>query len=110
MAVYAASKAFVLNFTEALWAEFKDDRSIRIVTVCPGGTATNFQRASGVKEVEGEKLATAEDVAKAINRAIRHGSGTIILGRRARLMQLLSRVLGRKSSVLLWKRLMGELR
>ncbi|MFN4280868.1 SDR family NAD(P)-dependent oxidoreductase, partial [Thermosynechococcus sp.] len=41
LAVYAASKAFVRHFSEALWAEVKP-WGIRVLAVCPGPTATNF--------------------------------------------------------------------
>jgi short-subunit dehydrogenase len=37
MSVYAATKAFVLNFSEALWAENKD-LGVKILAVCPGPT------------------------------------------------------------------------
>lgn len=41
LAVYAASKAFVRHFSEALWAEVKP-LGIRVLAVCPGPTATQF--------------------------------------------------------------------
>ncbi|RMH64567.1 MAG: SDR family oxidoreductase [Cyanobacteria bacterium J003] len=41
LAVYAATKAFVRHFSEALWAEVKP-WGIRVLAVCPGPTATNF--------------------------------------------------------------------
>jgi hypothetical protein len=39
--VYAASKAFVLSFSEALWAENKN-YGVRVLAVCPGPTDTKF--------------------------------------------------------------------
>jgi short-subunit dehydrogenase len=41
MAVYAASKAFVLSFSEALWAEYRG-RGIHVVALCPGPVETPF--------------------------------------------------------------------
>jgi short-subunit dehydrogenase len=41
MAVYAASKAFVLSFSEALWAEYRD-RGIHVAALCPGPVETAF--------------------------------------------------------------------
>jgi len=41
LAVYAATKAFVRHFSEALWAELKP-LGIRVLAVCPGPTATEF--------------------------------------------------------------------
>lgn len=39
--VYAGTKAFVLNFTEALWAENKDS-GVRLLVVCPGRRNLTF--------------------------------------------------------------------
>ena len=41
MSVYAASKAFVLSFSEALWAENKD-LGVKVMAVCPGPTESKF--------------------------------------------------------------------
>jgi short-subunit dehydrogenase len=41
-AAYAASKAFVLSFGEALWAE-AHAAGVRVVTVCPGPVSTGFE-------------------------------------------------------------------
>jgi short-subunit dehydrogenase len=47
MGVYAASKAYVLNFSEALWAELRP-RGVTVTTLCPGTTRTEFFDHSGV--------------------------------------------------------------
>jgi uncharacterized protein len=39
MAVYGATKAFVLSFSEALWAEYRR-RGLRVLALCPGPTKT----------------------------------------------------------------------
>jgi short-subunit dehydrogenase len=41
MATYAASKAFVLHFGEALQYELSPT-GVRVMTACPGPTATSF--------------------------------------------------------------------
>jgi short-subunit dehydrogenase len=46
MAVYGATKAFVLSFTEALWAEERK-HGVRVLAVCPGVTDTPFFEAAG---------------------------------------------------------------
>ena len=46
MAVYGASKAFVLSFTEALWAEERK-HGVRVLAVCPGLTDTPFFEVGG---------------------------------------------------------------
>lgn len=55
MAVYGASKAFVLSFTEALWHEERK-HGIRVLAVCPGMTATNFFEAAGEGAVNAASL------------------------------------------------------
>jgi hypothetical protein len=46
MAIYYASKAFVLSFTEALRQELKP-RGVRVTVLCPGPVATEFQDRAG---------------------------------------------------------------
>ncbi|MGN6270612.1 MAG: SDR family NAD(P)-dependent oxidoreductase [Sphingomonas sp.] len=46
MAVYYASKAFVLSFSEALHEEVKD-RGVRVSALCPGPTRTEFADVAG---------------------------------------------------------------
>jgi short-subunit dehydrogenase len=48
MAVYFATKAFVLSFSEALHEEVKKDGVI-ISALCPGPTATEFGEVAGFK-------------------------------------------------------------
>lgn len=47
-AVYAASKAFLKSFSEALWYELKP-KGIDVLALCPGSTNTNFHEAAGMK-------------------------------------------------------------
>src|SRR5262245_15925048 len=46
MATYAATKAFVLSFSEALWGENRS-HGVRVMALCPGVTASTFLEASG---------------------------------------------------------------
>ncbi len=48
MAVYYASKAYVLSFSEALRTELKP-RGVRVTTLCPGPVATGFQARAGLQ-------------------------------------------------------------
>jgi uncharacterized protein len=48
MAVYFATKAFVLSFTEALHEEWKD-RGINVSALCPGPTRTEFGEVAGIQ-------------------------------------------------------------
>ncbi|HJR83477.1 MAG TPA: SDR family oxidoreductase, partial [Sphingomicrobium sp.] len=48
MAVYFATKAYVLSFTEALHEEWKD-RGIKVSALCPGPVRTEFGEVAGIK-------------------------------------------------------------
>jgi len=50
MAVYAAAKAFVLSFSQALWDEVRD-QGVRVIAVCPGPTDTDFFVRAGDDDV-----------------------------------------------------------
>ena len=47
MGAYAASKAYVLHFSESLWAEVRD-RGVTVMALCPGVTETSFFDVAGV--------------------------------------------------------------
>ncbi|MBT0771521.1 SDR family oxidoreductase [Kineosporia sp. J2-2] len=46
MAVYGATKAYVLSLTEAIWHEVRGS-GLRVLTLCPGPTETEFFEAAG---------------------------------------------------------------
>ncbi len=48
MAVYYASKAYVLSFSEALRQELAP-RGVRVTTLCPGSVSSEFQARAGLK-------------------------------------------------------------
>ena len=83
-AVYAASKAFVRNFTEALHDEFRAARApISATCICPGGTHTAFHAAAGAGDygfVANASMKTAEDVAAIAVRAMMKGKRNVIPG------------------------------
>lgn len=63
MAVYAATKAFVLSFTEALWAETRTT-GVRVVALCPGATETGFFDVAGNKQFMTRGRQSADHVAE----------------------------------------------
>lgn len=109
MTVYAASNAAVLSLGEGVSGEVAG-RGIEIVTVCPGGMATNFQTSAGVRKVEGERLMSPAEAAARIMAMVGRGGGSFALGTRSLAMSLVARMLPRKWSVALWRRLMSGLR
>ena len=83
-AVYAASKAFVRNFTEALHDEFRAARSpISATCICPGGTVTAFHAAAGAGDygwLANASMKSAEAVAALTVRTLKTGKRNIIPG------------------------------
>jgi short-subunit dehydrogenase len=51
MAIYYASKAFVLSFSEALWEEARGT-NVRVSCLCPGPTASKFRERAGTGKVK----------------------------------------------------------
>ena len=64
-ALYAATKAFVLSFSEGLSLELKND-NITVTALCPGPTKTEFAANSNMDQdlADHKMLPTAEDVAR----------------------------------------------
>jgi len=84
MAVYAATKAFVRNFTEALHDELREAKSSLSATcICPGGTETEFHAQAGAGNygwVANHSMKTAEAVARTTINAMTKGKRTVIPG------------------------------
>jgi short-subunit dehydrogenase len=68
MAVYGASKAFVLSFTEALWFEARQ-HGLRVIALCPGATETEFFDVAGPKARAG-RVQSASTVVRTALRAL----------------------------------------
>src|SRR5262249_14877948 len=82
MAVYASSKAFVRNFTEALHDELRGS-PISATCVCPGGTATGFHAMAGAGNygwLASASMMSAEAVARTAVHAMRSGKRNVIPG------------------------------
>ncbi|MCH4183807.1 MAG: SDR family oxidoreductase [Prevotella sp.] len=69
-AVYAASKAFVLSFSQALYEETKGS-GVSVLTICPGVTNTDFFSSAGF-DIRQFKAATPESFAKFAYKQIKH--------------------------------------
>ena len=77
MAVYGASKAFVLSFTEALWAETRTT-GVRVMALCPGATETGFFDVAG-KEFLTQGRQSADHVAEFGLRAFFNGRAPSVI-------------------------------
>jgi short-subunit dehydrogenase len=109
MAVYAASKAFVLSFTLAAAAEHLPG-GVHVLAVSPSGAHTNFQKAGGMKMSPGEKLMAPETVAAAILRSIERRTPVSIIGLRGTAMAVYGRLAPTRLLVRTWELLMRRAR
>lgn len=77
-AVYSASKAFVTSFSMALGEELRP-YGIKVVTLCPGGTQTNFFKAGnyGARKFPGGLQDPQQVVVEAL-RALDRGGGLVV--------------------------------
>jgi short-subunit dehydrogenase len=78
MAVYGATKAFVLSFTEALWGETRTT-GVRVIALCPGATDTPFFDIAGEDASVGKRRTPEQVVATAL-RGLAQGRPSIVDG------------------------------
>ena len=81
MAVYYASKAYVLSFSEAI-AEELEGTGVTVTASCPGPTLTNFAEAANVKfsRLFMRSAMSAEEVARLGHDAFRKGKVVAVAG------------------------------
>lgn len=82
MAVYYATKAYVLSFSEALGNEVSGT-GVTVTALCPGPTTSGFQVVAAMEEsklVKGRKIMSAQAVAKIGYQATLRGKRVVIPG------------------------------
>jgi len=96
MAVYYASKAYVLSFSEALASELIGT-GVTVTALCPGPTATGFQKRAEMlnSKLMDVGLMDVKDVAKAGFEGLMKGKTVVIPGIRNKIMSFLVRFLPR---------------
>lgn len=96
MAVYYASKAYVLSFSEAVANELRGS-GVSVTALCPGPTTTDFQHRAGMGHTRlmSGRIMDAETVARAGYRGLMTGKAVVIPGIRNRLLALVVRLLPR---------------
>ncbi len=82
LSVYSASKAFVRNFSQALWAENRQ-YGIRVLVSCPGPTETDFFTEAKFPPTLANKtnqISTSEEVVQETLKALERGDSTVVIG------------------------------
>lgn len=96
MAVYCASKAYVLSFSEALANELKGT-NITVTALCPGATKSGFQEKAEIEDSKFVKnLVSAEDVAEFGYNAMMKGKTVAVHGFMNKIMASSVRFIPRK--------------
>jgi uncharacterized protein len=93
MAVYCATKNYVLAFSEALSVELRKT-GVTVTCLCPGSTQSGFQKAANnenSKLVKGKKLPTSMEVAEFGFKAMMKGKMTVVHGFKTRFEVFLMR-------------------
>ncbi|WP_369715375.1 SDR family NAD(P)-dependent oxidoreductase [Leptotrichia sp. HSP-536] len=107
MATYYASKAFVFSFTEAIREEVAYS-NIKIGTLCPGPTATEFEKSPNMEKstmFAKLKIMTAKKVAQITYRDFEKGKNIIIPGTLNKITVFIARFLPRKTITKIAKRM-----
>jgi uncharacterized protein len=102
MAVYSATKAYVLNFSEAIHAEL-EGTGVTVTALCPGPTESGFSKAASMEDTKifkGKRLPSSAEVAQFGYHALMEGRAVAVHGLLNKLMaasaQLAPRALVRK--------------
>ncbi|HBB32669.1 MAG TPA: oxidoreductase [Cyanobacteria bacterium UBA8803] len=104
LSVYSATKAFVLHFSEALWAE-NHDKGVKFLAFCPGPTESNFFETAGFGKyasgtADRQKVDAAEDVVREALEALARDECTVVAGHwQNKITVNLSRLAPRKTLV-----------
>ncbi|AAO36995.1 ketoacyl reductase hetN [Clostridium tetani E88] len=93
IAVYYATKAYVLSFSEALYNELKP-YNIKVTTLCPGTTSTEFAKNSGKGELK--NAMSARTVAEIGYRALMKGKRVEVPGLLNKVLVFISKITPRK--------------
>jgi len=96
MAVYYASKAYVISFSEALHHELKP-RGVRVTVLCPGPVPTEFQARAGITDLPFPPLLMRSPVRVARDgyRGLKEGRRMVVPGSANKVVALLARLMPR---------------
>ncbi len=102
MAAYAATKAYVLSFSEAIAYELKDD-NIRVTAICPGATQSEFAEVAGFNAEKNLTTngPTSREVAEFTYQMMEKGKVTAVHGLKNQVMSFAVRFTPRKLATLI---------
>lgn len=107
-AVYAATKAYVLSFSEALAAEVAD-RGVLVTAVCPGSTATEFHEVANTKGSLVEKMSESPHmVADEAYRALNNGKPVVVTGLLNKPLPVINRLIPRRTMTWAVSKVLGR--
>lgn len=111
MAVYYASKAYVLSFSEALAEEVRGS-GVRVTALCPGPTSTGFENRAGAGKSRLFRYGTADatEVAQAGYEGLMAGKTVVVPGLNNRITTFLPRVAPRRLTAKIVKRVQAPSR
>jgi len=107
MAVYGAAKAFVLSFTESLWAELRSS-GVTVFALSPGATSTEFNDVVGTDDATaGARMRTPEQVVATAMAHLgsRNPGPSVVDGPGNRIGAALTRLPSRRAAVTMMHRL-----
>ena len=97
LAAYAASKSYVMNFSDAISHEFKE-HNVHIMSISPGATQSEFGKIAGFGEDAEffKKMPSSEDLAKFIYKSMKQGKTNAIHGFKNKIIAFSNRFAPRK--------------
>lgn len=105
LSLYAATKAFVISFSEALWYEC-GTAGVRVFCLCPGNTLTQFHQNAGIGKEKIFLSASAVDVARfALKKFLKSNRPAGIFGFWNKIMIYANRLASRRITVLVTSRM-----
>lgn len=106
IAVYCATKSFVLNFSESLHGEYFD-KGITVTAICPGNTQTDFQKTAHAN-TKGMSFESPDEVAKQSIEALLKRQNNKIIGFNNVLQSFIPRLFPRKTVINIVKNMMNQ--
>lgn len=100
MAIYGATKSFLLSFSNALWAENRA-RGVRVLALCPGATDTAFFDVVNAEEASVGKRMSASSVVSQALKAVDKNRNYVITGCNNWLLGQLQRFITRRRLLLI---------